>query len=78
MQRVWQLQEAENKLIKLFSLVQDDTVLEVKGRAKVKGLMNTFGVTELEVKTIARPKQNFNEVLTWLIVERVSLLSVNR
>ena len=70
--------EAECKLMKLVSGVRDDSVLDVEGRGKVESLMAAFGVTELELKTMTSPGTAVSEALTWLIVERVSLLTVKR
>jgi KEOPS complex subunit Cgi121 len=71
-----EVQDAENKLIKLISGIRDDSVLEVKDRSKIENLMKTFGVTELEIKTVKGSEMTLNEALTWLIVERGSLLSI--
>jgi KEOPS complex subunit Cgi121 len=71
-----EIEEAEEKLEKLIHGVRDDRVLCVKRRNKVEDLMKTFGVTELELKTMAESGTSVEEALTWLIVERVSILAV--
>lgn len=71
-----EVEEAENKLIKLVAGVRDDSVLEIKDRGKVEDLMKTFGVTKLELETMTSSEISMKEALTWLIVERVSLLSI--
>jgi tRNA threonylcarbamoyladenosine modification (KEOPS) complex Cgi121 subunit len=73
-----EIKDAENMLIKLVLGVRDDSVLKVKERNKCEELMNTFRVTELEMETMTLIGLNRNEALIWLIVERVSLLSVKR
>ncbi len=70
--------EAEDKLINLIAGVRDDRVLEIKGRGKVESLMKTFKVTDLEIETMSSLRIEAREVLTWLIVERGSLLSIKR
>ena len=71
-----EVEDAENMLVKMISGIRDDSVLEVKERGKIEDLMKTFGVTEVEVKTPQGPKMTLIEALTWLIVERGSLLSI--
>ena len=73
-----EVKNVENKLIKVVSGTRDDSVLEIGRRGKIKNLMKTFGVTELELKTVIGSGMKINEALTWLIVERVSLLSIKR
>jgi len=73
-----EVKEAEEKLINLVSGVRDDSVLDVEERGKIEDLMEAFGVTELEVKTMTGSGITMSEALTWLIVERVSLLSIKR
>ena len=36
----------------------------------------TFGITELELQAMTSHEISVNEALTWLIVERVSILAV--
>lgn len=69
---------AENKLLKLMPGVQDDCVLNINNDNKVQNLIATFGITELELKSMMTPDMSPNETLTWLIVERVSLSAIKR
>ena len=73
-----EVKEAENKITLLVPGSRDDTVLEVTNQEKYLNLMKTFGVTELEIKTVSGSGLSKYETLTWLIVERVSLLSTKR
>ena len=68
--------DSEMKLMKLVSGARDDRVLEVNGQGKIESLMTAFGVTKLELKTMICSETTVSEALTWLIVERVSLLAV--
>ena len=72
-----ELEDYESRLTKLVSGVQDDSVLDIKERGKIEALMEIFEVTDLEVKAVTRLGITTNEVLTWLIVERVSLLTTD-
>jgi hypothetical protein len=58
--------------------VHDNHVLEVKGKRKIESLMQTFGISELEVKTMLESEIAVDEVLTWLIVEMGALLAIRR
>lgn len=73
-----EVKQAEEKLSKLIIGVRDDVVLEIESKAKINCLMKTFGVTDLELKTMTSSGIVITEALTWLIVERVSLLSIKR
>ncbi|MFH0896627.1 MAG: KEOPS complex subunit Cgi121 [Candidatus Bathyarchaeota archaeon] len=73
-----EVKKAEDMLMKIIPGVKDDSVLDIKGRAKVDGLKKTFGVTDLELETMTHSGTVVKEALTWLIVERVSLLSVKK
>lgn len=68
--------DAEEKLMKLVSGIRDDSVLCMKKKSKVKSLIATFGITALELQAMTSPGTSVNEALTWLIVERVSILAV--
>ncbi|MFH0748961.1 MAG: KEOPS complex subunit Cgi121 [Candidatus Bathyarchaeota archaeon] len=71
-----EIEESEEKLLKLFSGIRDDSVLEITNQDKIETLMKTFSVTKLEIDAMTRPETIVSDLLTWLIVERVSLLSI--
>ena len=66
---------AQLKLLKLISGVRDDSVLCVKEKDKIEHLQTAFGITQLELEAAKSPETSSNEALTWLIVERVSLVA---
>lgn len=73
-----EVKEAEEKLVELVSGTRDDSVLEAKEKSKVESLMKVFEVTELELQTVTGSGTAVEEALTWLIVERASILSIKR
>ncbi len=54
----------------------DDQVLEVASGKKVKGLMEVYGVTPLELEASKFPREDENSVLKRLIIERSALLTL--
>lgn len=73
-----EVKKAEEKLTQLISGIRDDRVVEIRSKAKIHCLMKTFGVTDLELTTMTNSGRSATEALMWLIVERVSLLSIKR
>lgn len=73
-----EVNEAERELTRLVSGVRDDRTLEVRGRCKADNIIKTFGITEPELKAMTWSIASKNEAISWLVVERVSLLAVTR
>jgi KEOPS complex subunit Cgi121 len=73
-----EVNEAEGLLATSIGGIRDDSVLDVQGKEKIKDLQQIYTITQLEIETMLENSKQIHEVLTWLIVERVSLLSLNR
>ena len=69
-------EEAEKKAEKSIPGIRDDRVLEIEGEGKVEDLMETFGVTKLELETMVENDEDRGRVLMWLIIERNALLTI--
>lgn len=61
---------------KLVNAQQDDKVLEMP-REKAKTIQNTFGISDLELKTVMKGN-NLEKTLTDLVIERMALLAIQR
>jgi KEOPS complex subunit Cgi121 len=73
-----EVNEAEETLRVSLQGIQDDGVLEVKEREKIANLQQIYAITQREVEAMLDDRKKIHEVLTWLIVERTCLLSLNR
>jgi KEOPS complex subunit Cgi121 len=73
-----ELLEAEELLTTSIYGIRNDEVLAVEGREKLKKLQQIYKITQLEMDTMLENGDTISEVLTWLIVERVALLTLNR
>ena len=65
---------ALSTVLKHFNAEQDNGVLELTD-AKMKGIQRVFGISNLEIETIAKG-DDFKEALVDLVIERMALLSV--
>lgn len=61
---------------KLVNAQQDDKVLDMP-REKAKIIQNTFGISDLELKTVMK-ENNLERTLTDLVIERMALLAIQR
>ncbi len=61
---------------KLVNAQQDDKVLEMS-KEKAKIIQNTFGISDLELKTVMKGN-NLERTLTDLVIERMALLAIQR
>lgn len=68
--------EAEKKAEKNIPGIRDNSVLEIKGEEKVRDLMKTFGVTNLELETVIEHDEDRRIILMWLIMEQNALLTI--
>lgn len=69
-------QEALKKAGEIIRGIRSDQVLEIQTRSKFDDLMKTFGVTELELKTMIENDESRLHTLMWLIIEHNSLLTI--
>lgn len=67
--------KAEEKISKLIPGIRDERVLETEDEAKIQKLIETFGITRLELETVTRNKEGIGEALTKAIIERSALLA---
>jgi tRNA threonylcarbamoyladenosine modification (KEOPS) complex Cgi121 subunit len=70
-------EEAVKKAGEIIPGIRNDQVLEIQTRSKFDDLMKTFGVTELELKTMIENDEDHLQTLMWLIIEHNSLLTLN-
>ncbi|MCX8176187.1 MAG: KEOPS complex subunit Cgi121 [Candidatus Bathyarchaeota archaeon] len=54
----------------------DNNIINIYSKEKTKKIMKTFKISNIEVKTLKTGKNNLNEVLEKLVLERVALLAV--
>jgi len=67
--------EAEEETSKLIPRIRDERVLKAKDEEKIQKLIETFGITKLELETVKRNKEGIGEALTKVIIERSALLA---
>ena len=72
------LEKAAKTLTPLIEGIRDDTVLDLHEQGKTDLLLEFFGITSLEWKTMTGCGFKKKNVLTWLIVEKGALLSIKR
>lgn len=73
-----ELIEAEQLLSAAICGIRNDGVMAVEGREKLRKLQQIYKITQLEMEAMLENGDTITEVMTWLIVERVALLTLNR
>ncbi|MDQ1281508.1 MAG: hypothetical protein QG670_2773 [Thermoproteota archaeon] len=67
--------ETEERITGVIHGIQDERVLEVKGKEKIKKLIKVYGITKLELEMMTRNEKDEGEALTRAIIERGALLA---
>jgi KEOPS complex subunit Cgi121 len=73
-----EVEKAKGVLTRLVFGIRDDRTLEIRGESKADNIIKTFGITEHELEAMNRSRSSKNEVISWLVVERVALLAATR